>query len=173
MDYTLNIYKNNKFICTLGANHFYYDNVMWWKLDELIKECKEKDLTKSTISNICNKIGYLKVLDNELPLEESDYIDFGSKVIKMPTAPVFSFDEVEDNTPIKVIKKGNKCFSKYDDEEEYEMADVKFDDVGLFKKQTVSFDEFKKLCEFIDPLVISGETDYVLNKELVIRLSCI
>ena len=176
MDYTLNIYNNGTYICTLGANHLYYDNWLWWKLSELIKTYENQEISKESLSKAFETIGFFYVIDEEDASKyASDSIDFGKRTITLPDIPVYEFDEVEDNTPIKIIKRADKYFAKYEDfDEELPMNHVSFNRTDLFNKKVVTFDEFALIANFI--ITIQDEhpendTDFILNNTLVLRLN--
>lgn len=176
MDYTLNIYNNGTYICTLGANHVNYDNFIWWKLSELIKAYENQEISKENLDKAFETIGFFYVIDeDDAEKYATDYIDFAKKVISLPDVPLFDFDCVEDNTPIKVIKHNNQYFSLYEgDEQEYPMSNVEFEDMDLLFKKVVTFKEFDQIANFmmnIQDEHPENDTDFILNNTYVLRLN--
>ncbi len=56
-DYAINVYYGEGYICSLVAKHAGgYDNVIWWQLDELIKEYEDKKITKELFKNTIEEI---------------------------------------------------------------------------------------------------------------------
>ncbi len=176
MDYTLNIYNNGTYICTLGANQLNYDNWIWWKLSQLIKAYCNQEITKINFEKAYDSIGFFYVLkdDNAEEIAENS-IDFGKKTITLPKLCIYSFDQVKNNTPIEVIKKGDKYFARYDDyDEDLPMENVEFESIDLFNKQEVSFEEFEHIANFIMSIqeeCSENDTDFILNNDCVLRLN--
>ena len=174
MDYTLNIYNNGTYICTLGANHLYYDNFIWWKLSELIKAYENQEISKESLDKAFETIGFFYVIDeDDAQKYATDYIDFTKKVISLPDVPLFEFDDVEDNTPIKVVNRNGQYFALYDDDEEYPMSHVEFNDMDLLFKKVVTFKEFEKIANFMMDIQDEhpeNDTDFILNNTYVLRL---
>ena len=172
-NYTVKIIKNNQTIITLAANqNIDYDNYLWWQLSKLVKVLKNGFTSKE---DLVSKIE--KNVEHFQPSKESDYsnliIDLDNNEMDKPLVPLYRFEDVnQNNCCIDLLKEDNQYFAVYEDGSKYQMQNVNFDCV-LLNKEKVTLDEFIKVADFIDSLVIEDETDYVLNNQLVMRFNCI
>ena len=173
-DYTITVKRNNQKICSVGGCNMNYDNVIWWQLNKLVEIVQSGFETKDDlISKIENGTEYFHE-DNDLPNNDAPILNLDSKTIEVPFIPVYRPEEVsKEECCIDLKIRDGEYYSVYDDDEEYKMEKVEFDDVELLRKRTMSFDEFAKVSAFIDKLIVSGETDFVLNNRLIIRFNCI
>ena len=174
MDYVLNVYKNEEFLFAIGGNHMYYDNVIWWQLEELIKVVKSNVKAKEDlIKEINENAGYFRYVLNEVQVDEPS-IDIEKEVIDMPYVPLFQFNEVcIADCCIDLVKKEDGYYAEYDDNEQYKMEYVEFDE-NLLRKDKVTFEEFLKISNFINSIQdLDNDTDFILNNNLVLRLNVI
>lgn len=176
MDFIINVYYGEKFICSLGANHTGgYDNVVWWKLEELIKTYEDKELTRELFEKTIDHLPVnLCLLPNEdQPEYYADVIDFKNKVVSMPTMPIYKediFNEVWEGRATLRNENG-KYYIVYS-EEEWALENIEFENVGLLYKQILTFDEFNIVNEFYSKLMES-DNEYLLNNNLIIKFNCI
>ena len=170
-DYTIRIKKDNRTICAIGANHLQYDNVIWWQLAKLVKIVSGGFATVEQLAKMIED--GTEYFHQAAEYADSDpVLDLDSETIDMPWFPVYKQEEVcPEECCISLKIKDGKYYSVYEDGEEYLMNNVEFDDADLLKKRTVSLKEFKKVCDFVDRIIMNDETDFVLNKELIIRFN--
>lgn len=171
-DYTIAIKKNNEIICTVGGNNMDYDNVIWWQLSKLLEIVEKGFNSKDELASVIeSETEYFELTDDA---NESAILDLDNKTISLPTFPLFNLEEVcPEECCISLKIKDDQYYAVYEDGQEYLMENVEFDDVKLLKKENVSLEEFKKISNFVDKLIINGETDYLLNHKHVIRFNCI
>ena len=84
MDYLINVYYEEEYICTLAAKYLkMYTEQIWWQLDKLIKAYRDKIITKELLLNTVEKCtDNFKVLPIDSPLNEIDnVIDFKKEVL--------------------------------------------------------------------------------------------
>lgn len=117
LDYILNVYYGEKFICSLGANYAGgYDNIIWRQLDELINDYKDKEISKELFeTTIEDYSDYFYCLDKDFSNIETSKIDFLNQVISQPYFPINTFEEFPKNWEGdgKIVKEGNNYYEVY------------------------------------------------------------
>jgi len=172
-DYAINVYYENKYICSLIAKHAGgYDNVIWWQLDELIKEYKDKKITKELFKNKIEETSeYFHYVDEDLSNVEKFKIDFFYNIVSLPTHPIYSYEEFDKcwGDSIKLTNEDGKDYIIYDGTNKYLLQHVEFNE-ELLMKEIVSFEEFKLIEEFYSGLM-ENECDYILNNNKILRFN--
>ncbi len=172
MKTTIQIKKENKIVCTLDSRYVIgYDNFQWSELALLIKVASEGFKNKNELIKNLNE-SESRFYETETSGCVCLALDLDYNTISIPSFPLYQFAEVnKNNCCIDLLKKGNRYYAVYEDEE-LPMNNVNFEDADLLKKNKVTFKEFNKINNFMENLLRSGETDFVLNNSCVIRLNC-
>ena len=177
MDYVLNVYFKDEFICSLGGKNMNYDNVIWYELSDLIDSYKDKNITREFMVETISKISdYFNVLDNENAIENEPAIDFTNQTLDKPMFMIYEFDEVSSfECGFDLIKKDDAYFTKYDEEFVLPIISITGDE-ELLNKKKVSFDELMEIVNFVND-IYSEKTDYdkdfILNNNKVLVLNII
>ena len=177
MDYVLNVYFKDEFICSLVGNNMNYDNVIWYELADLIDSYKDKNITREFMVETISKISdYFNVLDNENAIENEPAIDFTNQTLDKPMFMIYEFDEVSSSEcGFELIKKDDAYFTKYDEEFVLPIISITGDE-ELLNKKKVSFDELMEIVNFVND-IYSEKTDYdkdfILNNNKVLVLNII
>ena len=171
-DYIINIKKNGRIICSFGSKNMVgYDNVQWWQLDKLVSICNFGfNDVKSLINQVESETEYFHFVKE--PISNDSTLDLDNETIEMPSFPIYKKEDANPNECCISLKEINgQIYADYGDEELYLMKHVSFDNVDLLMKRTVTLNEFKKVCNFVDALLSTEDTDFVLNNNYVIRLN--
>lgn len=171
MDYILNVYAGNEFVCCLGGKHMNYDNVIWWQLSKVIKEYRGKKITKEELQNTIETVSeYFVVLENVEAIKGEPSIDLINETIEKPELSIYNFDEVtKESCDFSLVKENGKYWSQYDVEQLYPMENVSFNE-DLLNKKVVSFNELLEINEFVETL---SDREYILNNNKVLVLNLI
>lgn len=170
-DYTIKIKKDNKIICAVGGHLISYDNILWWQLDKLVKIATSPFKTKrELLKRIESETEYFR--EAKTFYKKDPVLDLDNMTIDMPYFPLYKPEEVcPEDCCISLKIKDGKYYAVYEETDEYPMEYVEFDDVALLKKKRATLNEFQKVCDFVNTIIKSDETDFVLNNELIIRFN--
>lgn len=172
-DYILKVFNNDELVCCLCAyNTGGYDNVIWYKLDQLIKNMKGKDVNKANILMVAKEL-YFEEYDLSINNNVTvDVIDFYNKFISTPTNPIYSASEFNQvfKGSCELVKKENKYYTTYEEGEYCELSNVSFDNIELLKKPVLSFKEFDKVQEFYHS-IMDEDNEFVLDDNTIIRFN--
>lgn len=172
-DYAINVYNGDKYVCSLIAkNAGGYDNVIWWQLDELIKECQDKKVTKELIEKtIDNTSEYFHYINEDLSNVEKFKIDFLNKIVSLPTHPIYSYEEFYDSwgDTAKLVNEDGKDYIIYEEKDKYLLQHVEFNE-ELLMKEIVTFDEFMLIEEFYSRLM-EDDNDFILNGNKILKFN--
>lgn len=157
MDFLLKIIKENDIYFYEGDN-VYYDNIIWFELNDFID------------NNIANtklrKIEKNKIKGSKIDCE----IDFINQIIKIPFLPIYkSLDEFKKSSYSELEFKDNYII--YPDGNKFEIKNVIFEEENILFKNVLSFYEFKKLFNFLKSCIDSNDVDFLVNKNLFLRLN--
>lgn len=165
------IIKDGKTAFVLGERYVCgFDNYEWENLVAVLDILSNNSLEDAK-KKIDEETNFTVVGDCDYDIQ---VINLDDKTIDMPYFPVYEPSEVSrDNCCIDMRIDGDKYYAIYDDGDEYEMPHVTFDRVDLLKAKKVNFDEFMLVAKFaIELMGDYGDSDFVLNKELIIRFNC-
>ena len=170
-DLLIKIRKNNEDILGFGGRYHYYDNYMWYDIDVLIK-LGLNDQLNDTFFNLIKNYGLFKI-DNLNDYEANVVIDFDNKTVSVSSLEIMKIEEVaEYGYDFELIKKDDKYYTVYSEEDIFELTHVSFDE-ELLTKGLLTFDEFYKVFEFIENC-LSNEVDdneFILNETKFLRLN--
>ena len=172
LDKTIQIKKDNHIICTLGSKNILgYDNFIWCQLGLLVNIINRGFKNVEDLFKEIEEKTYFVKMENEGEAELT--LDLDNLTIDMPYFSIYKPSEVnKENCCIGLKKVDDEYYSIYEDDEEYLMNKVTFNDINLLNKKKVTLDEFSKIEEFVDGLIEEyNDTDFVLNNELIIRFN--
>ena len=171
MKTAIQIKKENKIICVLNGRYVMdYDNFQWSELALLVNVARKGFKDKEEFLKNLEEAGS-RFYEVEAGSSDSPILDLDTNTFILLSFPIYKFEEVnKDNCCIDLLKKDDRYYAVYEDEEVL-MNYVSFDK-DLLTKTTMTFDELSKVNDFVNSLLDTGYTDFVLNNECVIRLNC-
>lgn len=172
MDYILNVFRNKEFLFAIGRKHMNYDNVIWWQLEELINVVSENENTpkEELVNKIQNKCVYFQFVMNEEQTGEP-VLDLSNKTIEINHMNLYNLDDVTySEVGRNLIQIEEELKIKYECDEE--IFDLKYveSDLELLSKKIMTFDEALKVSKFINGLIETYESDFIVNNEKALIL---
>ena len=168
---TIKIKKNNKIICILSSRYVMgADNFQWVELALLVEVASKGFKDKNQLLKNLKKV-QSRFYEINNSNDDSLILDLDEGYITIPFFPIYEFKDVnKENCCIELAKKDNHYYAIYEDEE-VEMPEINYKNYNIFNKTKVTFSECKEINSFVNSLLETGYSDFVLNNERVIRLN--